>query len=250
MSGPSGERQVSRRIDIKTTLYLIVICLVMQSCASDVLERSTLSCDGDEWLPVDFRAPAVTAVGRVKIDLPKYRVRGICRIDFNGDDDLTIDFKHSSLFGAYEEDVLVRLRDGELTLVDRERGRWFDADSSLAIITSGVGFEFYADDLLYVLLFAFPKCSEMTGPKLSEGENGWRLVGEWRGRRIELEGNHGHTVESFSFCLQDEMDCFTTSYKYDDSSFYPNRITMSRDSGREKITFDIVDRWSGPAGSE
>ena len=210
-----------------------------------MLRRSNVTCDGDEWPLEDFRTPAAIAVGRVKIELPKYRIRGICRIDFDGRNALTIDFKHSSLFGAYEEDALIRLRDGELTIVDRERERWFDTDSSLAIIARGVGFEVYADDLLYALLFAFPGCSEMTGTELWEGEEGWRLAGEWRGRRIELEGGKRHTIESFSFCIRDEMDCFTMSYRYDDSSAYPNRIGMARDGGRAKITFDIVDYRSG-----
>lgn len=215
-----------------------------------MLKRSSISCDGDEWLLEDFRTPAVTAVGRVKLDLPKYRIRGICRIDFDGRDALTIDFKHSSLFGAYEEDVLIRLRDGELTILDRQRERWFDTDSSLAMIARGVGFEVYADDLLYALLLAFPECSEMTGTESWEGEEGWRLVGEWRGRRIELEGGKRRTVESFSLCIRDEMDCFTMSYRYEDSSAYPNRIGMVRDGGRVKITFDIVDYRSGLDVSE
>lgn len=235
--------------NVKSFYYLIAIVVIMQSCAATDMKRSGLSCSGDDWMFENSGAPSVTAVGRIKIDLPKYRIRGICRIEFDGRDLLTIDFKHSSLFGAYEEDAHIRLRNGELTIVDRERNRWFDNDSSLAIISRGVGFDVYADDLLYALLLAFPECSEIVEPELWTGGERWHLVGGWRGRRIELRGRGGQEVESFSFCPQSGTSCYTMSYRYDDSSGYPNRIGMVRDGGRERITFDIVDRRNGSDGS-
>ncbi len=246
MSERSGMESPIRRNNIKSILYIIGICMVMQSCGSASLKRSALSCSEDDWVLEEFRVPAIRAVGRVKIDLPKYRIRGICRIEFDGRDVLAIDFKHSSLFGAYEEDALIRLSGGELTILDRERDRWFDTDSSLAMLTRGVGFDLYTDDLLYALLLALPECSDMTDPELWDGGDEWRLVGEWRGRRIELEGGEGRAIESFSFCPTGDMGCYTMSYRYDDGSEYPNRISIARDSGRERITFDIVDRQSGP----
>jgi hypothetical protein len=188
-----------------------------------------------------LRPPALIAVGRMRIDLPRYRIRGICRVEYDGEDTMSIDFKHSSLFGAYEEDALIMLRGDELIVLDRERNRTFDSDSSVAIIARGIGFDVHADDLLYALLFALPACSEITDPEYSADDAGWSLAGVWRERHIELEGSDGRAVEAFSFCPIDKTDCYKLSYRYSADSVYPERIILARRGGREKITFDIVD---------
>jgi hypothetical protein len=195
----------------------------------------------EEWPLAEMRPPALTAVGRIRIDLPRYRIRGICRVEYDGEDAMSIDFKHSSLFGAYEEDALILLRGDELVIMDRERNRTFDTDSSVAIIARGVGFDIQADDLLYALLFALPACPEIEGPEYSADGAGWSLAGVWRGRSIELEGSDGGAVEAFSFCPIDKNNCYRMSYKYDSDSVYPERIVLVRRGGRERITFDIVD---------
>jgi hypothetical protein len=202
-------------------------------------------CRGDEWFFGQSRPSAITAVGRVKIELPKYRIRGICRIEYGLDGALTIDFKHSSLFGAYEEDALISYRDGGLSIVDRERNRWFGADSALAVLTRGVGFDLYPDDLLYALLLALPRCEEIRDPQVWEGGGRWRLAGDWRGRAIEIEGTDHHAVRRFSFCPNNRNDCYTIDYIYNGVSVYPKRIGMARNDGLERITFDIVECCGG-----
>lgn len=215
----------------------------MQSCSAPAVRDAPLVCSDERATPYSpyEQRERMSLVGRAKIVLPKYRVRGICRIEYTATGDLLIDFRHSSLFGAYKEDASIIYRNGELSIIDREREHVYDGDSTLSIIGSLLGCAVYPDDLLYALLFAAPACSEISRIDFGGGGGRWSLKGEWRGRIIELEGRSDARPDQFRFCSLDGTGCYIIIYKYDGGTGYLKRIDLVREGNRqERITLEIA----------
>ena len=98
---------------MRKTLYLIVVTTIILSCAKHQAQRVPADNCRDELteLVSENRIEESLHIrGRVRIDLPRYRVRGLCTIRSLPGGDLRIDFHHSSLFGSYREDATVFVR--------------------------------------------------------------------------------------------------------------------------------------------
>lgn len=236
---------------MKYPLYLIFISIISASCAAPMQYRSYIPCGGESDLPFSpFGGERdISIVGRAKIVMPKYRVRGVCRIRSGPSGGLVIDFEHSSLFGAYREDATIILEDGELTIIDRERGRLYDNDASLSLLGSELAFDIFPDDMRYAMLLAAPECDAIEGLEVDAGDGRWRLTGVWRGRDMEIEGRGGYGPERFTLCAKDKTNCYIISYKQTGNGGYPRSLQLARDGGSERITLEIVDiRFTGPGG--
>ena len=208
-------------------------------------------CSGEINTPFSpyGRGQHVSIVGRAKIVLPKYRVRGICRIRLEPSGVLVIDFEHSSLFGAYREDATIMLEGDELFIVDRERGRMYDNDASLSMLGSELAFELFTDDIRYALLFAVPDCTAIEGLVADSNGGRWRLTGEWRGRNIEMEGRDGCRPDRLTLCAKDKSNCYIIRYKHTRDGIYPRGLEMVKEGGEERIYLEIIDvRFSPPRG--
>jgi hypothetical protein len=213
------------------------------SCAIGTRYASVPPCSGELDTPFSpyGEGEQISIVGRAKIVLPKYRVRGICRIHSEPSGGLVIDFEHSSLFGAYREDATIMLEGEELLIIDRERERMYGNDESLSILGSQLAFDLFPDDIRYALLFAVPDCAEIDDLVVDSHDGRWSLSGEWRGRNIEMEGRGGLGPERLTLCTKDKTDCYTISYKHDNDGMYPRGLEMVKEGGQERIYLEIID---------
>jgi hypothetical protein len=181
--------------------------------------------------------------GRVRIELPQYRIRGLCRMVYSPGGMLRIDFHHSSLFGALQEDATLMVRDS-LIIFDRESGRLFDADSSLAMLRESVGAPIEPDDIIYALILAAPLCWDLEHPRCEIAGDEWNLEAVWRGRRVEWTGERSTGIRTFRQCFSGAAGCYVTYYGYGGAVGninYPKRIRLAREGGDESITMDVRD---------
>ena len=218
----------------------------MQSCAKRPIERAASLPCGDA-LPELFSKGRgerhLHIRGRLRIDLPKYRVRGLCTIRSTPGGDIRIDFHHSSLFGAYREDATIFLRDGELGILDRGRGLFFGNDSTLALLRDNIGCEVFPEDIQLLLLLGTFACTEIGSPDVRFSGSDWSLSGVWRGRNVEIEGHGDGGPARLRYCWNHDTLCYTVSYEYLDETpaAYPSGITVVREYGSERLVLNVRD---------
>jgi hypothetical protein len=216
----------------------------MQSCASVPARLVSRPCDDFVLQPLPSPRPdtlGVVIVGKVRIELPEYRIRGLCRMVFSPAAGLRIDFSHSSLFGAVREDATLLLGDS-LTIFDRESGRIFGPDSSLAMLRESVGAPIGPADVVQALLLAVPACAELDEPRLEKKGDLWTLQALWRGRRLEVKGGDGEGTRSSRECFAGVGRCFLIDYMYARGSkvgAYPQWIRVSREGTGEWVTLEV-----------
>ncbi len=176
---------------------------LVQSCASLGPRRAEVPCDERFEASLSPVKPGegIEVVGTIRAELPRYRIRGIARIAYSPEEGAArIDFRHSSLFGAVEEEVTLLVGDS-LVIHEPENGRFIGNDSSLALVREETGCEIAPDDILAVLLFAPPRCAAMESPVAEGGGEDWRLRARWRGRRIEMRGENDRGITEFKLCF-------------------------------------------------
>lgn len=221
--------------------------MLAQSCAAPGPRRGGAPCDEryDEIVRVPAPPEAgFEMTGKLRVDLPRYRIRGLARIVyFPAEDAVRIDFRHSSLFGAIEEDATLLIGDS-LVIEDHTRGRRFGNDSSLALVQEETGCAIGPADILAALLFGLPGCAEMDSATVSREGESWRLEGGWRGRRIEVRGKDGHGFVEFRECFAGRNGCFALTYGEPmtvPGLSYPRWIRLRREGGQERIAFELIE---------
>lgn len=219
--------------------------LAVSSCAGLGRRGAPLPC-GDAHLacvPFGGAAPGCELSGKVRIDLPRYRFRGHCRVLHEPGGRLRIDFEHSSLFGALRERLTILVGDS-VSIVDDERGRSISGAAALDLVEEGLGERIAPDDILYALLLRSPRCIEMADPSLERRGGGYALRGLWRGREIDLRCDAERGARSFKqrfvrsgrrYILQYEGLLEAGEWRY------PRRIRLSREGGSERISIELVD---------
>jgi hypothetical protein len=185
----------------------------------------------------------IEIVGKLRLDLPRYRIRGLARIAyFPGEGAARIDFRHSSLFGAVEAEATIFAGDS-LVIYDRESGTFLGSDSSLALVRDETGADVAPDDILVALLLAFPRCAEMRSVSIARAGETWRLKAEWRGRRIEMRGERGKGTREFRQCFAGGAGCYTISYgapMAESNLAYPRWVRLRRDNRNEQAVFELI----------
>lgn len=233
------------RSNLKLFLYSIVIIAVMQSCASFRNVPRPISCDEqfEALFPSAGNIRGLEIVGKIRIELPQYRIRGLCRMLYSPDEGLRIDFRHSSLFGALREDVTVLIGDS-LVIYDRQEGRFVASDSARAILRRGIGESIEPDDILYALLLEIPRCSELEGRTVSGSGSRWELRARWRGRDIVIRGERGKGPREFRQCFAGSRRCYTItydSYAAISGTRFPSRAWLEREHAAERIDFELTE---------
>jgi hypothetical protein len=237
--GTSGRR-------IATLLVACAATALAQSCATLGPPRVEVPCDGRfEALISPVSAGAgIEIVGKLRLDLPRYRVRGLARIAFSPQAGMArIDFRHSSLFGAIEEDVTVLAGDS-LAMYDRGTGTYVGNDSSLALVRRETGGNVDGRDMLVALLLAAPRCAEMRSVSIAQSGDAWRLKAVWRDRPIEMKGERGRGIREFKQCLSGGSGCYTITYGEPATTgalSYPRWVRLRRDGGSERVTFELIE---------
>jgi hypothetical protein len=231
-----------RAAALPITFALIALA---QSCATFGPRRVEVPCDERfETLISPVKAgEGIEIVGKLRLDLPRYRIRGLMRIAyFPGEGTARIDFRHSSLFGALEAEVTILAGDS-LVIYDRESGKYLGNDSSLALVRDETGGDVAPDDILIALLLAFPRCAEMRSVSVARTGETWRLKADWRDRRIEMRGERGRGAREFKQCFAGGTGCYTISYGTPMAASnlaYPRWVRLRRDNRNAQATFDVL----------
>jgi hypothetical protein len=237
-------RTVGRRAAVLQIGFMLIA--LVQSCATSGPRRVGAPCDESfEALLSPVRAgEGIEIVGKLRLDLSRYRIRGLARIAYSpGKGVARIDFRNSSLFGAIEEEVTILAGDS-LIIFDRESGRYLGNDSSLALVRDQTSGEVAPDDILVALLFAFPRCAEMRSASVARSGEAWRLKADWRNRRIEMRGRQGRGTDEFKQCFAGGTGCFTISYGAPmavSNLAYPRWVRLRRDNGNEKASLELIE---------
>lgn len=243
-----------RRNNLRLIIYVIIIVSIMQSCTKDTARWKPIPCEGElpELFACDVCENSLHIRATVRIDLPQYRVRGLCAIRSTPGGDLRIDFHHTSLFGAYREDATIFLRHGKIAILDRERDAFFGNDSTLSILRDHLDFNVVPGDIANVLLFEHPACPEISSVKLVGGTDSWRLTGTWRERHIEIEGKRSGGPTRITQCALDVRSCYVIAYEYRRGAeeAYPSRITVTRENGSARLSMEVRDITREPFGDE
>jgi hypothetical protein len=135
--------------------------------------------------------------GKVKLDVKQYRVQGRFRADFAGNGDFTFEFAGTMVMGGHHEDVVVSFHDGELYVLDRERGRFYEGDETNRLIREGLGTDWDMVDLVRRITASPPPCQ-----RLSRVEVEWRrkdtatVEGRVDGEAFRAEFDDGAIVKA------------------------------------------------------
>ncbi|MCX5752424.1 MAG: hypothetical protein NTW97_02125 [Candidatus Krumholzibacteria bacterium] len=237
-----------RRFDRRIAAFQAAVALIVlaQSCATFGPRRVEAPCDErfEALLSPVKTGEDVEIVGKLRLDLSRYRIRGLIRVAYSpGEGMARIDFRHSSLFGAIEEEVTILAGDS-LVIYDRESGKYLGNDSSLALVRKETGCEVAPDDILVAMLLALPRCAEMRSVSIARSGETWRLKADWRKRRIEMRGERDWGTREFEQCFAGGGGCYTVSYGRPSSSSnlaYPRWVRLRRENGGERATFELIE---------
>jgi hypothetical protein len=239
---------------------LLIIAALITSCAGAKYSGDS-NPPSIHDLPVLFPASSgalessLIITAKVRIDLPKYRIRGICNITKQASGEVRIDFDHSSLFGSYKEEASIMIKQGKIEIYDFKRERLWDNESTLELLSERFDFEILPEDLLYLLLLDVPRVEDLRDVTVGGSGSEWIMDGFWRDRRIELCGEEGKGPVYFRQCSLGGKGCYIIRYGYGDGAApnrYPNRIVCSKEHTSEKLSMTVVsvEELSGISGRE
>ena len=179
---------------------------------------------------------------RVRLDLPKYRVKGTCALYHLSGGSTQIDFVHSSLFGSYREDATIFVTGDSIAIQDHERGIFRGSRETLAHLAEHFEFEIIPGDILVFMLLEIPLLEDMEKASFSVSGGGWKLSGEWWGRKLLIEGEEGRGPDKLRICTIDGTGCYEARYGYRSGGGlggYPERIVCERIGGSERLSMTI-----------
>lgn len=183
---------------------------------------------------------------RVRIDLPRYRVRGLCGIFWSGDGVLRIEFDHSSLFGAVREEATVLIRGEGIEIRDERDGTAISDGEALAMLSDHLGLPVHADDLLYLLLLRPLRLDGQTPVTVRPRGDDLIVRGSWRGRTVEFEGPPGMPPRRL-LVVSPGGAGYETRYRYPDGlpDGYPERVVLERIGGGGRISLTVEEAAAG-----
>jgi len=222
-------------------LFIIIVSvLVSYSCASKGTKPRSL-IELPSRFPVIINIPPnsdVSLRGRLRAELPKYRVKGILQIYCSREGSIRIDFHHSSLMGAYEENYTLLISEGTIYLYDRMREVLYRGEEVLELLSNALGTNVYVDDLPVILLFKNLESVVERSIDSKGMEGKWKVEGTFRGRNITIKGTKH--VESIEQCI--DKKCYIARYmRYRDTGtfIYPFYMVLTKKPGTEKLTFKV-----------
>jgi len=180
--------------------------------------------------------------GKLRIDLPDFRLRGVVRLVFSDRGNLRMDFHHSSIMGAYEEDFSLLIRGEEFYIFDRKRDRLYEGERALEIVNGKSVVDIREDDLLYILLVKGFKSTDLENPRYLTNGSEWLIRAVFRGRDIELGGSKIGRVDFLNQCLENR--CYNVrygDYRRFESGFYPFFIKVSESRGEARASLELKE---------
>jgi hypothetical protein len=138
----------------------------------------------------------VAMAGRVTFDVRQYRVRGRFQLTAEPDGDLVFEFSGNMVLGGRHEDVVLSWYDGELRVLDRERGRLYEGADVDGLIAEGLGEQWDVADLIRLVTARKPDCSRLSSVELSGRGERMRLDGRLDGESFRLDYNGGRLTDA------------------------------------------------------
>ncbi|MDD3642167.1 MAG: hypothetical protein PHQ19_01700 [Candidatus Krumholzibacteria bacterium] len=232
-------------IESKRIFYLLLFILVTVSCAVRKPGSRVEAADGAEQTP-RFAVPGGSPPhpreisARVRIELPRYRVRGICGVHWSGDGFLQVDFDHSSLFGALRREATILIGGGSIEIRDDSRGEVVRDEEALAMLGDQLGIEVCADDIVYLLLLLPLPLGEEGPVEVERRGDEVAVRGLWRGRAVEIAGPPGLPPRRLRVISAGGIG-YETRYGYPKGApdAYPERIVFERTGGGGRISLTI-----------
>jgi hypothetical protein len=235
------------RVEMIRAYGLFVVLVMAVSCAHSPPSGQQPLNGGVDL--VELFPPHASSAGedveitaRIKLDLPKYRIRGTCGIYRSGDGSVQIDFLHSSLFGSYRENATILVSGDSMTIQDHEREVFKETGETLALVSEYFDFEFLPSDVTVFLLLDVPRYEQMENAAVNVSGDRWGLTGDWRGRMIEMEGEMGLGPTLFRICTIDGTGCYEARYRYGSNerlAGYPEKMVCERLGGGERLSMEI-----------
>jgi hypothetical protein len=189
------------------------------------------------WTETEARITA-----RVRLDLPKYRIRGTCELTRFADGQVQLDFVHSSLFGSVREEATIFIYGDSIAINDHVRGTLRGTEATLVHLREHFDFDIIPGDILVMMLLELPPLDEMEDIESSSSGGNWALEALWRGRRFAMEGREGSGPAMVRLCAADGKGCYEARYGYDSSGRlggYPERIVCERKGGTERLSVSV-----------
>lgn len=226
---------------------ILLILLLAASCADSPPSGEPLPSDDGtlaSLFPLQDQVPEgdLEIMARVRLDLPKYRIKGSCAVYRRADGPVQMDFVHSSLFGSYREDATIFITGDSIAIQDHERGVFRGSEETLAHLAEHFVFEVIPEDILVFLLLEAPLLEDLEDLSSSSSGGQWKLSGGWNGRKLMIEGEEGKGPVRMKICTVDGKGCYEARYRYrvgDGLGGYPERIVCERIDGSEKLSMTI-----------
>jgi hypothetical protein len=230
----------------------LLILIIIGSC-SNAPPAGKLMPVGDDALAEIFppqateSAEQIEIISRLRLELPRYRIKGTCAIYRSPDGSLEIDFVHSSLFGSYREDATIRVAGDSVTIQDHERGTFMGSRETLEHLSRHFEFDVIPEDLAVFLLLGAPRPEDLANTRVSVSGGNRTLAGEWMGRQFEIESGDGRGPIRMKICAADGSGCYEARYRYDSKERfggYPERMICEKMGGSERfsMTVEVVRR--------
>ncbi len=226
---------------------IIFILMIAGSCTNSPPAGQLLPAD-DGALAAIFPPQAslsddyLEIIARVRLDLPKYRIKGICAIFRSPDGSVQIDFVHTSLFGSYREDATIYVAGDSIAIQDHERGVFRGNTETLEHLSAHFDFEIMPDDVIVLMLLGTPRREDLENARLAVSGGRWTLLAQWRGRQLEIEGDDGRGPSRLRICSIDGKGCYEARYGYESTGGfggYPERIICERMGGSERLSMTV-----------
>ncbi|HSG28267.1 MAG TPA: hypothetical protein VLA34_07285 [Candidatus Krumholzibacterium sp.] len=226
----------------RTVRFTAFLPLLMLAACARPYHETPAALSGPRIVP---SYPAVSGdhdlvmTGSVRIDLPKYRVRGSCGITRFSDGLVMIEFVHSSLFGSYREEATIYVEDGRMTIHDLRRAEVWDDGEAAAMLSENLGIEVFPDDIPEILLLAALQPDAGAGD-YGTNDGRCRMKGRWRGRDLSVELDDSGRRIMMQVCADGRTACYQIKYGYKDDSLLPEKIVISNLAGPERLSLVIT----------
>jgi len=226
----------------KFRAFLCTVVIILTSCSkSGSLKVTGLEeyYNNRQSIPVPADSDFVVT-GRMKIESVDARLRGAVRLVVSGGGELRMDFRHSSLMGAYEEDFSLLITPRIFYIYDRKRDRLYEGKSALNLINERLSFSVEPDDILYLLLFKRMEEGDIGSPRYMTDGSRWVLDAVFRGRHIQVGGDRIGEVGFFKQCFG--RRCYTARYgDYRKLIWgsYPFYLNFSDDRNDIRVTLEV-----------
>ncbi|HMA77371.1 MAG TPA: hypothetical protein VKO43_08685 [Candidatus Krumholzibacteriaceae bacterium] len=181
--------------------------------------------------------------GKARFELSRYRFRGVFRMQYENQN-LRIDFHHSSMFGALKEEASVFIGKDGITLFDQKRGQYYDEERTDKLIGDAVGGRVEPSDILLALLLDMPAFNEINKLRAYAGSGGaWKIKGIYRNRKVEFSGDNESGIEALSIGDSDGRWRGIVFYSYpgggDNCCGYPEDITIRTADNSLRVNLDV-----------